>query len=340
MIEAAMVLEAVEQRGHPPGEALRFPNAPQADTRVAFERQGGALLIEAFECLDQNRDIGHRQVHSLSPGGWNDVGGVSSKKQLAKLHGLNDEATHSRDALLQDGSAVWLPSVCAVKAQKELVPDTLIGPLRQVLVWLRLEVEARKFWRAHAEQCEAAVMVHVDELVGGGRSFDENTQPSKWIDAFKRLQNTWGNGGAADAVKAIASRDIVGDQFMALAGLLEMYRRNRALEILDAESGAVEPHVAAAGYSLGNQVFDDLMLAVDGYTFPTRELGHGNAVALPMEANLDAVVEESFPFEAVSHTGLPEHVHRALLEYARANAFLAMLPRAQFDDHRVDAMQV
>jgi hypothetical protein len=37
---------------------------------------------------------------------------------------------------------------------------------------------------------------------------------------------------------------------------------------------------------------------------------------------------------------LPEHVYRALLEYTRANAFLATLPRSQLDDHRVDAMQV
>jgi hypothetical protein len=127
---------------------------------------------------------------------------------------------------------------------------------------------------------------------------------------------------------------------MSLTGLLESHGRIWALEILDTYICAVETHVAAVLYPLRDKVFYHLMLTIDGYTFAASQLGHGNAVALPMEAKLDAVVEQPFPFKAVSHTGLPEHVHRALLEYTRANAFLAILPRSQLDDHRVDAMQV
>jgi hypothetical protein len=45
-----------------------------------LEGLAGVLLIKVSECFNQNRDIGHREIHSHSPGGWNDVGGDSPEK--------------------------------------------------------------------------------------------------------------------------------------------------------------------------------------------------------------------------------------------------------------------
>ena len=85
--------------------------------------------------------------------------------------------------------------------------------------------------------------------------------------------------------------------------LIELHRWIWALEILDdSRLHSRTRTVPPSRYSLRDEVFYHLMLTIDGYTFSAVSRT-GNAVALPVEAELDAMVDEPFPFEAVADTG-------------------------------------
>src|SRR4051812_12434290 len=100
MIERIVVMKAVKHGGHPPGETLDLPDAPQTDLRVTLELRRTARLIEMIERSGKYSHIGHGQVQSLRTGWWHDVCRVSGQEQPSILHRFRDEAAHARDAFL------------------------------------------------------------------------------------------------------------------------------------------------------------------------------------------------------------------------------------------------
>ena len=58
---------------------------------------------------------------------------VAGEEEPPVLHGLDHEAPHRRDALLEDLARVQRPAL-EFEPPRQLVPDALVGPLVEVLV--------------------------------------------------------------------------------------------------------------------------------------------------------------------------------------------------------------
>ena len=112
------------------------------------------------------------------------------------------------------------------------------------------------------------------------------------------------------------------------------------MEIVHAHVFHVEQDRAACGETGGDQVLHDLVLAVDGHAFPARQLGEIDAVTLAPEAQLDAVMDQSFALHARADAGLDEEVDRALLQHAGADALLDIGAAAVLEDHRIDPLEM
>jgi hypothetical protein len=63
-------------------------------------------------------------------------------------------------------------------------------------------------------------------------------------------------------------------------------------------------------------------------------------VALAAEAQLDAMVHEPLPLEALAHAHLDQEVDGALLEHAGADAALHVVAVASLKDDRLDALEM
>ena len=86
-----------------------------------------------------------------------------------------------------------------------------------------------------------------------------------------------------------------------------------------------------------NQVFDHLLLAIDGDGAPAAQLRQRNAVTLAFEAQLDAVVDQSLAQQAFARASLDQQIDRALLEDTRTHALFDVVASARFEDNGLDA---
>src|SRR5207249_1460655 len=60
-----VVAEAVQHRGHPPGEVLRSPDAPQALRRVTVEEVVAAAAVVTHERLREDAHVVDREIQAL-----------------------------------------------------------------------------------------------------------------------------------------------------------------------------------------------------------------------------------------------------------------------------------
>ena len=63
-------------------------------------------------------------------------------------------------------------------------------------------------------------------------------------------------------------------------------------------------------------------------------------MALALELQLDAVVDEAFPLKSLADPDRFQEVDRPLFEHARADALLEVLATLALEDDRVDSLQV
>src|SRR6266404_7234920 len=90
--------------------------------------------------------------------------GVAGQKQSSEPHRLSDEAAQRRDALFNRWAGDEAVGGFRVESSLQLVPESFIRPLIDVLVERALQVVAAAVQRTHRAQCEAAFMVGVDQL--------------------------------------------------------------------------------------------------------------------------------------------------------------------------------
>src|SRR5580693_10764725 len=77
LIEGVFIRKAVQHGSHPPGEALYFPDAPQANFRIIVEQVAASRGIKVLESPGENAHIGDREIQSFGASRWHDVGGIS-----------------------------------------------------------------------------------------------------------------------------------------------------------------------------------------------------------------------------------------------------------------------
>ncbi len=116
--------------------------------------------------------------------------------------------------------------------------------------------------------------------------------------------------------------------------------RALGLERVHADIGDIEQHVAVRIVPCLDQIFDDLLLAIDGDGAAAGQVGEIDAVAAAAEAQFDAVMQQALAAQPLAHVRLHQQVHAALLEHAGSNAMLDILAAATLDDDRLHTLQM
>jgi hypothetical protein len=98
-----------------------------------------------------------------------------------------------------------------------------------------LQVKPADLRSAHGQQGEAAIMVGVHQFGGGRRGLRQDSQPSKGVNAFEIREHTRRNAWAADAVKAVATGDVVAMKFFLQACRAKTDGGFRAVEAVYAD---------------------------------------------------------------------------------------------------------
>jgi hypothetical protein len=98
----------------------------------------------------------------------------------------------------------------------------------------------------------------------------------------------------------------------------------------------LEHDLAAGGEAGGDEVLDDLLLAVDGDR-PPGQLEEVDAVADPVDRELDATVGEALAIEAIGEPELAQQLDGRVLEHAGAHPVLDVRPVTLFEHDAVDA---
>ena len=148
-----------------------------------------------------------------------------------------------------------------------------------------------------------------------------------------------GDGGARNAVEAVAAGNEVGMDLLDFAVVVETGLGRRRIQVVKRRILHAEQDLSAGGEARGDQVLDHLVLRVDGDR-AAGELGERDAVAAAAEAQIDAFVHEALALHALAHAALRQQVDRALLEHAGADRGLDFLAAARLDHHRGDALEV
>ena len=86
----------------------------------------------------------------------------------------------------------------------------------------------------------------------------------------------------------------------------------------------------------GDQVLDDLGLAVDDDRPAVGELAERDPVPLAVELELDPVVDDALALQPLADAGLGEQVDRALLEHAGPDPVLDVVAAAVLEHDRLD----
>src|SRR5207248_10369698 len=240
-------------------------------------------------------------------------------------------APHRRDAGLDDLARLELG---LGKAKAKLVPDPRLGPGVHRVVGVDLEIEPADLGRPHAVQGEAAVMVGVDELVGGRRCLREDAQPGKGIRA---LVGFVFEPGAGDAVRAVATGHELALQLrrLAVASIGDTWAV--ILDTLDGGRLSLEPDLTTVRQALLDQVLDHLLLAIDRDP-PAGQLAEVDAVLLAGEAQFDAVVDETLADHALAHSARFEEIGRSLFEDAGSDPALDVVSAAPLQDDGCNAL--
>ena len=337
VVEGIVIGEAVEELRHPPGEALDFPHAAETRGGVLREEIRAARGVEGAERGGEDTDVGYGEVESFGAGGRDDVGGVAGEEEAAVLHRLNDEATHSGNGFLGDGAFGEFPAVAGGEALVEFAPDAVIGPEREIFVGRALQIEAADFGRAHGEQCEATIVMYVDEFFGSGRRLGENAEPAEGIVAFVNGEDARGDGVAGEAVEAVAAGDKVAVEAGAGAAVLEGDVRMRGIERVQLSVGGFEENRFVDGKAGADEILDDFVLGVDGDALASGEIAEVNAMAATVETKFDATVLESLAAEAFADTEFVHELNGVVFKEASADAVFDVGAGMKFDDDGSDA---
>ena len=178
-------------------------------------------------------------------------------------------------------------------------------------------------------------MVRVDELVRHRGLVHEHAQPTERIDAFEQADLLGRDAPAADAVEAVASRNVIAVEFMHLA-VHRVADDRVALEPIERHVGGA---VMGRGTGLAaerHEIAGHLGLAIDHHGPPGQRL-EVDAERVAVEPELEPLMRQAFGAQALAGTVLLEQIDGALLEHTGADAAEHVFARLPLDDDIVDA---
>jgi p-hydroxybenzoate 3-monooxygenase len=83
------------------------------------------------------------------------------------------------------------------------------------------------------QKSEASLVIRIDQFLGRGRNFGQNSQPTKRIDSLLCCKHTCGYRRAANTMKTVTTRNEVTSNFMELAVLLKTDHRFRPRQMVE-----------------------------------------------------------------------------------------------------------
>jgi hypothetical protein len=340
LIEGVVGVEAVEHGRHPPGEALRFPDAAQASFGIALEKMSFPGGVKFRECFRQDAHVGHGQVESFGARWRDDVRGVAGQKHLAVLHGLDDVTSHAGDVLLKDRAFVEFPVAIRGGSQLEFAPDAIVGPGINVFIVRHLEIEPANFASTHGQQSEAAFVVVINQFLRRGWRLRKYAQPAEWVLSVEFGKHTCGEAGAADSVKAVAACDVIAMEFFRRARRTKTDGRVRGINAVYADVAYLEYDRETRLKSRRNQILDHFLLGVNRDRLASGQIVKVDAVASAVESQSNAVVSEGFALETFADAGLDKQIDGALFKQARADTLLDVFPGSRFENDGFYPLQV
>jgi len=278
-------------------------------------------------------DIGDSQIQPLRSSRRNNVRGVSSEIQPSVLHWLGDEAAHARDAFLDDRALGRTPTNAGRHSSAEFSPDSFVRPISNAIVSRTLEVESGYSWRPHTEQSKSSLVVRIDQLVGCRRSLSEDAEPREGVRSFVAIQDAVGNRWQAGAVRAVAAGNEITGELLPFAMVIEVNPGRRRRHVVQAHVPGVKKDGAASLEPRVNQVFDQLVLCINGDTPATGEVMQIDAMPVSTETELDAAMNETFPLQALAYSDFRQQIDGALFQYSGAHSTLDMLPRVEIEHY-------
>lgn len=108
----------------------------------------------------------------------------------------------------------------------------------------------------------------------------------------------------------------------------------------DARNGDLrraEDDLAVVREPSSDQVLQHLVLRIDGHGSTTGERMQVDAVSGAVEANLEAVMVETFSLQPFANAGFDHQIDGALFQHAGADRRLDRIARPGLDDHRCNA---
>src|SRR5690606_5227041 len=93
------------------------------------------------------------------------------------------------------------------KAAAQLVPETLVAPVLDLLLRWHLHIVAAALGGSHGAEREAAQVIGIDQFVANRRHLGDDAEPAEGIDAFIEIYRSFGNGFTGDAMVAVATGD-------------------------------------------------------------------------------------------------------------------------------------
>jgi hypothetical protein len=89
-----------------------------------------------------------------------------------------------------------------------------------------------------------------------------------------------------------------------------------------------------------DQILDHFRLTVDDDRAASGQVAERDAVALAVELNVDAAVNDALRVHPCADPGLSKQLHRALLEHAGTDAVLDVLAAAVLEDDALDSLHL
>src|SRR5262245_52985094 len=151
------------------------------------------------------------------------------------------------------------------------------------------------------------------------RRISQNTQPGERIDTLIDANVALGNRWPADAMKPVATGDEITSNLAGFIVLGELYLWVLRIHVAHAHVGNFKQQRCARAHARRNEIFDDLVLPVNGNA-PACQCSQVNAAAVPEDIEVDSVMEETLALKPVADAALDQEVNGGLFQHAGANA--------------------
>jgi hypothetical protein len=276
----------------------------------------------------QHTNIRDGQVHSLRAGGRDNVSGVAREKQSAELHGLNYETAHPGNAFFEDRSFGRSPAVDGGVPRAKFFPDPRIRPLTDILIGRALQIETGDLGRSHAEQREAAFVIRVNRFLRSRRRLRQDAEPRERVNALEDRKGARRDRSARNAVPAVAPGHEIALDLLCIA---KPKAGDRGVQVMQAHAAYFKMNLASGVDSGLDQIFDHFLLAIHRDGSAGSEIAKVDAMPLAVETQLNSVMNQPFFLQPRAYTGFNQQIDGALLQHARANAFLHILARVRFE---------